>query len=107
MGTIARRIAHTGTAFLAAYFVLALMATYWHIVRAGDVAANPIANAGRMQQEELRVARGRILDRHGAVLAETEILPSGERERRYAPAGANHAVGYYSARFGTGGVEAA
>ncbi|MBI4497656.1 MAG: penicillin-binding protein 2 [Chloroflexi bacterium] len=106
MTTIAGRIARTGVVLLAGYLLLALLAVYWQVVRADELVADPTANAGRLYQEELRVARGRILDRNGVVLAETVTAPDGTRQRRYPHPGTVHVVGYHSARFGESGMEA-
>jgi peptidoglycan glycosyltransferase len=50
--------------------------------------------------------RGRILDRNGEVLAETELGPDGTPRRVYEMDGAVHVLGFTSARVGGSGVEA-
>jgi hypothetical protein len=82
---------------------------YWQVARAPELVArddNP-----RLVQAELRVRRGRLLDRYGEVLAHSDPLPgpAGAPEvlqRRYQYPQASHVVGYYSLRYGTGGAEA-
>jgi len=107
MSGIHRRITRLGSVLLLAYLVLLLAATYWQVVRAEDIANDPDTNARRMDAEAQRVKRGRILDRNGVVLAETIEQPDGTLVRQYSDPGAAHVVGYYSARFGASGAEAA
>lgn len=107
MNGIRRRTVHVGAFLLLAYLVLLLGATYWQVVKASDIADNPEASARRADAEAERIKRGRILDRNGVVLAETVEEADGTFTRRYADAGAAHAVGYHSSRFGNSGAEAA
>lgn len=100
-----QRLAH----FLLLGFVLvAASLLYWQVMRAPELAArddNP-----RLVQAELHVQRGRLLDRHGEVLAYSDPVPDspgGEIQRFYAWLETSHVVGYYSLRYGTGGAEAA
>jgi peptidoglycan glycosyltransferase len=93
-----------GFAFMAASLV------YWQVVRAPDLAAR--SDNPRLVQAELRLRRGRLLDRYGEVLAYSELLPGTPEtleavQRRYLHPEATHAIGYYSLRYGTGGAEAA
>jgi peptidoglycan glycosyltransferase len=56
-------------------------------------------------ESELRLQRGRILDANDQVLAES--VPDGDLFRRVYPyASAAAAIGYYTVRYGAGGVEA-
>jgi peptidoglycan glycosyltransferase len=76
---------------------------YWGIARAPALAArddNP-----RVVLSELRIHRGRILDRNGNTLVETVGTP-GDYVRRYLYPQAAPVTGYYSLRFGTLGIEA-
>jgi cell division protein FtsW (lipid II flippase)/cell division protein FtsI/penicillin-binding protein 2 len=97
----------TGLAWLVVALVLALIAnlTYIQVVAAPALAANPANTRGL--DEELRAERGAIVTRDGVVLARS--VPAAGRYRRTYPAGslAAHVVGYYSARYGRSGVEAA
>ncbi len=104
--TTGDRIYQSGLFLLGSYLLLIVAATYWHVVRADDLATDPETNAGRLYQEELRIERGRILDRNGVVLAETIKGPDGGIQRRYTDPGLVHVVGYHSARFGDSGIEA-
>jgi len=80
--------------------VLALI--YWSVIRAPTIVAredNP-----RLVVQELRIQRGRILDRRGEILAET--IGDPDQLRRFYPVeGSNPGVGYYSFRHGTAGIE--
>jgi len=102
-----QRLAH---AILLGFLLIAASLLYWQVARAPELVAredNP-----RLVQAELRLQRGRLLDRHGEVLAYSDLLPDptglgGVVQRRYPQPEASHIVGYYSLRYGTGGAEAA
>jgi peptidoglycan glycosyltransferase len=95
---------------LLGFALVAASLLYWQVMRAPELTArddNP-----RLVQDELRLRRGRLLDRHGEVLAYSEPLSDavglgGLVQRHYPRLEAAHAVGYYSLRYGTGGAEAA
>ena len=95
---------------LLGFALVAASLVYWQVGRAPELLArddNP-----RLVQAELRLQRGRLLDRHGEVLAHSVSQSlregiSGVVQRRYPSPAAGHAVGYYSVRYGTGGAEAA
>jgi peptidoglycan glycosyltransferase len=90
---------------LALFLLVALWLGYWGVARAPELLAredNP-----RLIAAERRVQRGQILDRHGGLLAWSEIDAQGYVERRYAGDWLAHGVGYYSLRHGVGGIEAA
>jgi hypothetical protein len=83
------------------------MAGYWGAVSAQGLVArddNP-----RRVEAELAIARGPILDRKGAVLARSDVRSIDNNVPRYGrvyPAiEAAPAIGYYSQRYGTGGIE--
>jgi peptidoglycan glycosyltransferase len=87
---------------LLAFLAIAVALTYWSIARRTELLArddNP-----RLVEEELRIMRGRILDANNVVLAET-AGPADALRRVYSSASAGPAVGYYSIRHGTAGVE--
>lgn len=98
------RLRVVNTAFLVLFGAVALALAFWGVARAPALLAredNP-----RLVEAELRVQRGRILDRNGVVLAETVGEP-GALERIYPDtAGYSPAVGTYSLRYGVSGVEA-
>jgi cell division protein FtsW (lipid II flippase)/cell division protein FtsI/penicillin-binding protein 2 len=87
--------------------ILALLAAtcgYWAIIRAEPLRARE-DNPRRILYEQ-RIVRGRILDRHNAVLAGVDIAEDGTVTRRYPVPEAAPALGYASLRYGTGGIEA-
>jgi peptidoglycan glycosyltransferase len=84
--------------------LLAAMCGYWTIARADDLRARD-DNPRRVLYEQ-RIVRGRILDRHGTVLADTESAQDGVITRRYPIPEAAPVIGYASLRYGTGGIEA-
>jgi peptidoglycan glycosyltransferase len=102
-----RRLAQVA---LLGFVLVAASLLYWQVVRATELNArddNP-----RLVQAELRLQRGRLLDRHGEVLVYSEFVPgphgtSQPVQRRYLHPETTHVVGYYSLRYGTGGAEAA
>ena len=95
-------------AILIGFALIAASLFYWQVVRSPGLVVredNP-----RLVQAELRVRRGRLLDRHGEILANSDLLldPTGlggVAQRRYPQSGVSHVVGYYSLRYGTGGAE--
>jgi peptidoglycan glycosyltransferase len=87
---------------LLALGLVASMLTYWATVRAPSLLARP--DNPRLIESELRTRRGRILGASGEVLAES--VAEGEVYRRVYPyASAGAAVGYYTVRYGTSGIE--
>lgn len=87
---------------LIAFILTAFSLVFWSILRAEDILArddNP-----RQVDAVLQIQRGRILDRNGRLLAET-IGPETDLERHYPNSLIGPAVGYYSFRYGTAGVE--
>lgn len=89
---------------LIGFAIVGALLSYWGVVRAPALAGredNP-----RTILAERRIQRGRILDRHGNVLAETTGTP-GAFVRHYPYPHAAPAIGYYSLRYGLLGVEAA
>ena len=98
---VRHRINILGTVILLSFLAVALALVYWSIARGPGLLArddNP-----RLVEAELRIVRGRILDANNEVLAET-VGPADDLRRVYSPA-AGPAVGYYSIRHGTTGVE--
>lgn len=101
---LARRIERLGIVILLTFAVVALTLTYWSVIHADSLAAredNP-----RLIEAERRLQRGRIMDRHDTVLAET-TGPADDLIRLYPLAESGPAVGYNSLRFGSAGVEEA
>lgn len=89
---------------LGGFLLVSLSLLFWPLVRANAILTrddNP-----RQVEQALRVRRGRILDANGRVLAES-VGEDNVLLRRY-PLGTHSgpALGYYSFRHGTAGVEA-
>jgi penicillin-binding protein A len=97
----ARRVA---LVLLAGFCVVALALGYWQVWRAVDLA--PDAGNPRVAAERLVEPRGRILDRTGQVLADSESTPQG-LIRHYTDPSLVHTIGFHSDRFGDTDLEAA
>ena len=83
---------------------LALYSGVWSILRSselGELLTNP-----RLVVSEARIRLGQILDRNGAVLADTAIDEDGYVERRYAVPEAAPILGYATLDYGTSGIQA-
>jgi peptidoglycan glycosyltransferase len=91
----------TAVIMLSFLFVGAAL-VYWSVGQAETILAredNP-----RLVEAELRIQRGPILDREGTVLAET-VGPPDQLDRVYPLVNMGPAIGYYSFRHGTAGIE--
>jgi peptidoglycan glycosyltransferase len=88
-------------AILIGFAAIALALVYWSVARSDILARedNP-----RQFEAEFRIQRGLILDRNGVVLAENGGT-AARQERLYPRPEAAAAVGYYSFRHGTAGIE--
>lgn len=86
------------------FLLFAVILIYWAAVRAPQLAER--GDNPRAVEAELRIRRGRILDANGIVLAET-LGDDAQAVRQYPVTPGGPAVGYYSFRHGTAGVEAA
>ncbi|MCB9422886.1 MAG: hypothetical protein H6667_24010 [Ardenticatenaceae bacterium] len=93
-------------AILIGFAAIALALVFWSVAR-GDILSredNP-----RLVEAELRIQRGQIVDRNGVILAESvnaeTIGPPARQQRLYPRPEAVAAVGYYSLRHGTAGIE--
>jgi penicillin-binding protein A len=89
-------------AIILAFLALAVGLVYWSVLRGPAVLGrddNP-----RRVETGLRIQRGRIFDRHGALLAESLGAP-GPVARHYPLPDIGPAVGYYSFRYGVAGIE--
>jgi cell division protein FtsI/penicillin-binding protein 2/cell division protein FtsW (lipid II flippase) len=102
---LAGRLTRVGWLVAALVTALIVNLTYVQVVAAPALAANP--SNTRNLDKELRAERGAITTRDGAVLARSGR--TGSRYTRTYPSGqlAAHVVGYYSARYGRAGIEAA
>ncbi len=95
-----REIQRVGAFFLAGFAVLALATGYWQVWQGPSLAASP--GNPRVLEAERRALRGVILDRGGAVLAE-----SRDGRRLYPTPDTAHVTGYFSYRYGRTGLEGA
>ena len=88
---------------LACFGIVALTLGYWQVWRAPDLSQDP-ANP-RVAEERLTQPRGRIVDRTGAVLADSVATAQGTR-RQYSEPSLVHTIGFHSDRFGDTNLEA-
>lgn len=88
--------------FQAAFLVLAMAAGYWMVIRAPAILRR--TDNLRRAVEERYSQRGRILDRNGVVLADSEGLPGGFA-RQYPAAAAANVAGFDSPSYGLMGME--
>lgn len=98
-----RNIVKIAGVFLAAFLIIIGYQTYLQVFHAGYLLNHP--RNRRLQLLEEAIARGRIIDRHGQILAETVSGPQG-KYRRY-PFGqiVSDITGYVSVRYGRSGLE--
>lgn len=89
---------------LGAFALVALVAAYW-AVRGADTILRRDDNP-RLFEQQARILRGDIVDRQGRVIVTTEQVGRRRPTRQYAHPAAHSAMGYYSLRYGVGGVEA-
>jgi peptidoglycan glycosyltransferase len=84
---------------------LAAGAGYWQVLQADELASSP--TDAKVLAAATTVARGRILDGDGRILASSRRTEAGTPYRVYADAAISHPVGYASARYGAAGLERA
>ena len=97
-----RRLRVVGIGASICFALVVISMFYWTIFQGPAILErddNP-----RLVQQQLNIRRGSILDKDGNVLAMT-VGESGQLERVYAVPMSGPAVGYYSFRHGTSGVE--
>lgn len=97
------RLRSFGLVLLLGFLALELTLALWSVVRAPDILVrddNP-----RVIAAEQRIRRGQIVDTNNEILAVT--VSENDNLRRYYPSTVGGpAVGYYSLRHGTSGIEA-
>src|ERR687886_154930 len=96
-------VRRAGLALLVCFGVVAVALGYWQVWRATDLGQDP-ANP-RIANARLMLPRGRILDRNGQVLAQSQSTPSG-LQRHYTDPSLVHTIGFHSDRFGDTNLEA-
>lgn len=104
----ARSTGHAMQISVMLLIAIAITAGFWSIVQ-----AQPLTMRGdnpRLVDAELAIQRGSILDRNGVALAASEFVTATNNTPRftriYSQTSAAPAVGYYSQRYGAGGMEA-
>jgi peptidoglycan glycosyltransferase len=97
------QIRQAAVALVAAFVVVTGGIIWWQVLHAGAVAQDP----GNPRPAELaRTAdRGSIVDRNGAVLAESVMQADGSRTRSYSDPSLSATIGYVSTKYGLSGVE--
>ena len=98
-----RLIASLGAAFAVCIVLAAGMLGYWGLIRGPELVAR--ADNPRWIEQERRIRRGSILDRHGRPLVQSEPGPLRTWKRVYLAPEAAPVVGYASIHLGTGGIE--
>ena len=104
---VQQRLLRLQLAMLLAFGLVALALVFWGVTQRSLALRddNP-----RLVEAELRTARGQILDTSGEVLADfvredPGAFPASRGRRIYPVQNPGPAVGYYSLRYGTAGVE--
>jgi len=93
----------TGSVFLAALIIVALMVSWWTVVRAEDLLSRN-DNPRRFISDQY-VQRGKIFDRNNTILAES-IGAAGDLSRALYYPSLSSVVGYTNSNYGQGGLEA-
>jgi peptidoglycan glycosyltransferase len=113
--TFNRTVVRIGTLLVVAFLLTSIHLVRLQVVRADDLAHETHVTTGgdtvanqRILLEQLRSQRGRIVDRNGKLLADTETTPEGYALRRYPSAVGSYVTGYYSPQlYGLAGLESA
>src|SRR5438105_4574815 len=96
-------VRRAGLTLLTCFALIAVALGYWQVIRASDLGQDP-ANP-RVADARIAEPRGRILDRNGVVLAESQETPNGYQRHASDPS-LVHTVGFHSDRFGDTNLEA-
>ncbi len=97
-----QRLRRLTMALQGAFLAVGITLVLWSVARASQLAARP--DNPRLVESELRIRRGSIWDSDNAVIAET-AGPMDDPQRVYPHPTIGPAVGYYSFRHGTAGLE--
>ena len=100
---VRKNVRRAALALVACFGLIAIALGYWQVWRAADLGQDP-ANP-RIADDRLLLPRGRILDRTGQVLAESQTTQAG-LQRHYADPSLVHTIGFHSDRFGDTDLEA-
>ncbi len=90
--------------FVALFIGLSAGLVYWQVVVAQQVAANP--HNSRPYLNSNAPVRGKIFDRNGVLLADSQPAPNGGYVRHYYDPSLAGLIGYYVANYTPTGVEA-
>jgi peptidoglycan glycosyltransferase len=91
--------------FTIVFFLILVAAAYWAVDGADSILAredNP-----RLFEAEASIVRGSIVDRFEEPLVTSAATTNGRAIRTYAAPSMNSVLGYYSLRYGVGGIESA
>lgn len=104
----ARSAGHAMQISIILLIAVAVTAGFWSVVQAQPLASR--SDNPRLVDAELAIQRGSIVDRSGVVLAASEWITQTNSVPRftrvYSQTSTAPAVGYYSQRYGAGGIEA-
>jgi peptidoglycan glycosyltransferase len=102
---VGRNVSRVGITLALAFAALAGGAGYWQVVRSTDLSTSPddpaVISAAR------HIPRGRVLDRHGTVLASSKLDANREPYRVYRDSAMSPVLGYASRQYGMAGLELA
>lgn len=101
----AREIQRLMLGLLITFALVGLSAAYWAVTGPDTILSredNP-----RLVEAQAAIVRGNIYARDGELLVESIQNPNGRVSRRFVEQSTNGVMGYYSLRYGVGGVEAA
>lgn len=101
-GLAASHVYRLALFFVVGFLVLSGALVYWQVIRAADIGQGP--SNPRTVEAARNVVRGKILDRNGAVLAESAAAPGGARH--YTLNSLSNVIGYDSVRYGRADLEA-
>ena len=117
---VSRSVQNLGLVVGLGFVLLSLQLLRQQFVRANDIyeTVHVDAQTGQITSnvrpviQSLRVQRGKMIDRNGVVLVDTNLVQGGFAVRTYplagqfAPEAFSNVVGFFSDRFGTAGLEA-
>lgn len=99
-----KKIIHVIVFMSILFFSIIAYLTYFQIFKAEELTKHPYNR--RYLTTENRTIRGKILDRNGLVLAETEVAEDGRMSRLYNYDSLySHVIGYDSRRYGKSEIE--
>jgi peptidoglycan glycosyltransferase len=117
---VARSVQNLGLAIVLGFLLLTLQLLRQQFVRADAIYSNVHVDEQTGQTtsnvrpvlQSLRVRRGKMIDRNGLALVDTQVVQGGFALRSYPladqfdPAAFSNLVGFFSSRFGQAGLEA-